>query len=193
MKPVKTILPSHHSMLQKALEQAMAPRVDPDIIRASASIEETAGKLLPYLAYQWAVGEAEGWSYAESDGAKRELLRRAVEIHRYRGTPHSIRLFFRTIGVGEVEILENIGLLKYNGKANYDGTYIHGGDGRSTWATYAIKLYQPITIDQAVLIRRILEKIAPKRSELTNLDYRQAAIRYNGVARFDGQYTYGEA
>lgn len=149
-------------------------------------VQESA---LPWLAEQFSLTDGDGWDLAESDEAKRELIRGAIELHRYKGTPWSIREILRRLGFGEIELIEGIGRLKYDGTKRYNGWYIHGDPG--SWPVYRVILNQPVTNDQAGSLIRTLESFAPVRCKLASLEYTRAAIRYNGTAGYDRTYNYG--
>lgn len=53
-----------------------------DIVDASA---------LPSLAEQFHVQELEGWLFAANEQEKRELIKQAIELHKYKGTPWAVR------------------------------------------------------------------------------------------------------
>lgn len=53
-----------------------------DIVDASA---------LPLLAQQFHIMGLEGWDFATTESEKRALLKQAVELHRYKGTPWAVR------------------------------------------------------------------------------------------------------
>ncbi|MBL0877907.1 phage tail protein I [Serratia ureilytica] len=148
-------------------------------------IDLTEVSALPWLAEQLSLTGDNGWSLAESDSARRAMLKNAIELHRYKGTPWSVREVIRRLGFGEVELKE-------------------GGDGldphiavqfpkETLWAVYRVMLRQPITNDQAKLLRRTLDAFAPARCALASLDFTAAAIRYNNTARYDGTYNHGSS
>ncbi len=66
---------------------------------------------------------------------QRELIKSAIELHRYKGTPWSIKEALRRIGFGGAEILEGVG--QY-----YDGTFLHNGtvtySGANNWANFRV-------------------------------------------------------
>ncbi|MEC4599540.1 phage tail protein I, partial [Burkholderia vietnamiensis] len=76
-----------------------------------------------------------------------------------------------------------------------DGAIVRNGEqyrGKAgAWAEYIVKLGRPVTRDQADKLWQAIERYAPARSKLTALDYTAVAIRHNGVATRDGQYTRG--
>lgn len=143
-------------------------------------------EFLELLAEKWSVTGYDGWLLA-----KRKLIKRAVELHRYKGTPWAMREIIRQLGFGEVEIIEGLFDKRRDGSFIRDGTYYHGD--RSKWAHYRVILQQAITNDQADLLRKTLRVFAPARCVLASLDYRQAALRHNGMAMRNGRFNRGTA
>ena len=78
---------------------------------------------LELLAEKWSVTGYDGWLLAESVEAKRKLIKRAVELHRYKGTPWAMREIIRQLGFGEVEIIEGLFDKRRDGSFIRDGTY----------------------------------------------------------------------
>lgn len=146
---------------------------------------------LERLAEKWSVTGFDGWLLAESKEAKRKLIKRAVELHRYKGTPWAMREIIRQLGFGEVEIIEGLGNQRYNGQSQYSGRYVYGA--KTAWANYVVILKHPVTRDQATLLRKTLRHFAPARCVLVSLDYQDVAIRYNGKASYNGNYNFGSA
>lgn len=146
---------------------------------------------LDLLAEKWSVTDFDGWLLAESEEAKRKLIKRAIELHRYKGTPWAMREIIRQLGFGEVEIIEGLGNQRYNGQSQYSGRYVYGA--KTAWASYVVILKQPVTRDQAALLRKTLRHFAPARCVLVSLDYQDVAIRYNGKATYNGNYNFGSA
>ncbi|AOJ06395.1 phage tail protein I [Burkholderia mayonis] len=155
-------------------------------------IDGVDASALPYLAEQFSVMGEDGWSLAESDDARRALIKGAIELHRYKGTPWAVREVIRRLGFGEVELVENIARVSYDGKRRYNGWMVHGDPG--LWAVYRVILRdRAITNDQAALLRATLAAFAPARCELASLEYREVPVRYNGAAHYDGQYNHGSS
>ncbi|ASG18562.1 phage tail protein I [Salmonella enterica] len=77
-----------------------------DIVDASA---------LPSLAEQFHVQGLEGWLFAVNEQEKRELIKQAIELHKYKGTPWAVRRV--------LEILSLPGTIsewfEYSGKAYF--------------------------------------------------------------------------
>ena len=148
-------------------------------------------EFLSLLAEKWSVTGYDGWLLAESEEAKRKLIKRAVELHRYKGTPWAIREIIRQLGFGEVEIIEGLFDKRHDGTFRRDGSYFHGD--RSKWAYYRVILQKVITNDQADLLRKTLRVFAPARCILAGLDYRTVSLRHNGKATRNGLYNRGTA
>ena len=147
--------------------------------------------ILPFLADQFSMLDEAAWLLAESADARRNLIKSAVELHRFKGTPWAIREVIRLLGFGEVGLQEGLGNKLHDGSIHRDGEYVHGDP--TAWARYRVFLTRPITNDQAALLRRLLLSVAPARCRLVSLDYTTVAIRHNGLARRDGQYNHGSS
>lgn len=148
-------------------------------------------QLLSVLADQFSLLDEAAWLLAESEDAKRNLIKSSAELHRYKGTPWAIREVIRLLGFGEITIQEGLSDQIYNGTITYQGNYVHGDP--ASWPLYRVFLERVITNDQAALVRRLLLSVAPARCRLVSLDYQAVAIRYNAVARHDGQYNHGSS
>ncbi|EFK3948374.1 phage tail protein I [Escherichia coli] len=145
---------------------------------------------LPWLGEQFSLS-GDGWELAESDDVRRMLIKAAIELHRYKGTPWSIREVIRRFGFGEVDLIEGTGRLSYDGNRSYNGLFVHGD--AAAWAVYRVILKQPITNDQAAMLRQTLAALAPARCHLASLEYQSVAIRYNNTAIHDGSYNHGSS
>ncbi|MEC5344690.1 phage tail protein I [Brenneria populi] len=145
---------------------------------------------LDSLAEQFSLTE-DGWQLAESEDARRAMIKSAIEMHRYKGTPWAVREVIRSLGFGEVELIEHIGRLNYDGVRSYNGHMVYGD--KTQWPVYRVLLQQPITNDQAQILRNTLEMIAPARCQLASLEYWGVPIRYNETASYDGNYNHGSA
>lgn len=145
---------------------------------------------LPWLGEQFSLS-GDGWELAESDDVRRMLIKAAIELHRYKGTPWSIREVIRRFGFGEVDLIEGTGRLSYDGNRSYNGLFVHGD--AAAWAVYRVILKQPITNDQAAMLRQTLAAFAPARCHLASLEYQSVAISYNNTAIHDGSYNHGSS
>lgn len=62
-------------------------------------VDLVAADALPALAAQFHVLGAEGWNAATNDAARRELIKAAIELHRYKGTPWAVRRALELLGL----------------------------------------------------------------------------------------------
>ncbi|OXI76697.1 phage tail protein I [Burkholderia sp. MS389] len=180
------LLPSNQTPLEAALARVLRPSVDPEILRTLWDADRCPTAWLPWLAWALAV---DGWELAESEDARRALVKGSMALHRKKGTPWAVREVIRRLGFGEVTIIEGRSGRRRDGSIVRNGEQLHGKP--SAWAEYIVKLEVPITRDQGDKLWRAIERYAPARSQLAALDYAAVPIRHNGVARRDGQYTRG--
>lgn len=147
---------------------------------------------LPILASSMSVDDIDGFWLAESDEARRNLIRGAYDLHRFKGTPWAIKEIVRRLGFGNATLIEGFGKKTHNGDIiKRDGTYNYGHSDR--WAYYRIIIHEPITAQQAILLRKTLSAFAPARCVLSAFDFTQASLRHNGQIVRDGQYSRGTA
>lgn len=155
-------------------------------------IDLVDGEHLPILATSMSVSGVDGYWLAESDEARRNLIKGAYELHRYKGTPWAVKEIIKRLGFGSATLIEGFGGKKHNGEiAKRDGRYAYGHSDR--WAYYRIIIHEPITIEQANLLRKTLSAFAPARCILSALDFTQASIWHNGKIIRNGKYTRGTA
>ncbi|UMO87193.1 phage tail protein [Pectobacterium sp. PL64] len=175
------------SVLASLLDGFDALQVEAVIVYLVDIVDSSA---LDALAEQFSLKE-DGWQLAESEDARRAMIKSAIERHRFKGTEWAVRDVIRSLGFGDVELIEHIGRLSYNGIRSYNGHMVYGD--QSKWPVYRVLLQQPITNDQAHMLRNTLEMIAPARCLLASLEYLGVPIRYNETASYDGSYNYGSA
>lgn len=68
-------------------------------------IDSVVSSALPHLAQQFHIMGNEGWQQARNEKDKRELIKKAIELHRYRGTKYSLEKVLAVLET-EVEIKE---------------------------------------------------------------------------------------
>lgn len=68
-------------------------------------IDNVHASALPHLAEQFHVAGLEGWSFAQTNVEKRTLIKRAIELHRYKGTTWAIKKVFEILSL-DAEIQE---------------------------------------------------------------------------------------
>lgn len=143
-------------------------------------IDTVDSRALPYLASQFDVLGYKGWALidpnaADVDTQRRELIKRAIELHRYKGTPWSIKEAARSIGFGNAEILEGL----FDGQGFYvDGSFACDGTvpvSGLNWACFSVVLdlggLQGITAARTALLRQLINEYKNARSYLVNLTF----------------------
>ena len=68
-------------------------------------VDAVDAQLLPELGRQFHLTGLEGWRLANTDEARRRLIKRSIALHRKKGTPWAVKEALRPVGVN-VEIIE---------------------------------------------------------------------------------------
>ncbi len=69
-------------------------------------IDSVNSSALPHLAEQFHVSGREGWSLVSTEAERRSLIKRAIELHRYKGTPWAVKQMLAVMGFSDTEIIE---------------------------------------------------------------------------------------
>lgn len=151
-------------------------------------VDQVKPAVLSHLAEQFSLTDELSWSLASTDATRRGLVKRSIELHRYKGTPWAIKQALAAIGYPVLELVEQA---EYHrewvaaGGRTLDGSWsldasatllppeAGGAVVRRTalnhWAEYAIRLNAvdgAWSREQQDRIRRIAEAYAPARSRL---------------------------
>ncbi|UCV02305.1 phage tail protein I [Dechloromonas denitrificans] len=186
MNQPATLLPPSSTPLERAIDRTGAARLaaQPAIIGGLWNAATCPVDLLPYLA--WAVSVDE-WDNLWSEEKKRAIIAEAPEIHRTKGTPSAIRRALAALGQPDAEITERTDYIRCDGSVICDGSHTCGG----RWATYRIRLFQPLTVGDAQLIKRTLEAVGRLSTQMLSLDFSAAAFRCDGSITCNGDYSCG--
>lgn len=128
---------------------------------------------LPLLASQFHVSGVEGWKFASTTQMKRNLLKSAIELHRYKGTPYSIKEALSKLGYPGAYFQEGVSDF-YDGTHTHDGSTTKGSEG---WAKF--KAFVPVDdpnnvpADVQAMITAIINEYKPVRCELISIMYIQ--------------------
>lgn len=133
----------HYEALEKLLERSLKLDLTRLLIYWLDMVEASA---LPHLAQQLHILGLEGWDYAVTESQKRELLKQAVELHRYKGTPWAVRQ----------------GLKRIDPNLDIEEWFQYGGE------PFYFRLTGPqkLTLAQAVKLFNTLEALKSLRSKL---------------------------
>lgn len=188
MTAPETLLPPSSTPLERALDQTAGARLAalPAVVASLWNADTCPAGLLPYLAWAMSVDEwNDGWGVEK----KRAVIKESRYIHQHKGTLSAIKRALTAIGQPGATVIERGNYIRHNGTALRDGTHTRAGSGG--WPSYRVILTQPVTIDMAQQIKRLLASVQRNCITLTAIDYKQAALRHNGSAIRDGAYTRG--
>lgn len=71
-------------------------------------IETVDASLLPLLAEQFDVLGYKGLRLATNESEQRQIIKRAIELHRYKGTLWAVKEALRSVGYGDCQIIEHV-------------------------------------------------------------------------------------
>jgi phage tail P2-like protein len=187
----------------RALEALVARLADLDLEPTLVyDFEHVAESALPHLGEQFHVMGAEGWRLATTEAQRRELLARAVALHRHKGTPWAIREALKALGFNDLEIEERLPSNRYDGSLTFSGAETYAAYG---WAQFRVVAdagdQQPITSAQTALIVETINAWKPARSHLVDVRHRASDIehvdvaeieQHQGVMTHDDQHRWGK-
>jgi P2-related tail formation protein len=137
-------------------------------------IDTVNADALPILAEQFDVIGYKGWRFVENEDVaqQRELIKAAIELHRYKGTPWCIKEALRKIGFGGAEIIEGVGQF-------YDGSFFHNAavtySGLANWACFRVIFdlgnLKGINAQQTADLQALIAAYKNARSKLVDLAF----------------------
>lgn len=181
-----SLLPPNVTLLERAIEKTQLRHSPPSSVPTLWNASTCPARMLPMLA--WA-SSIEDWDPQWSVDQQRTAIAATADIHRHKGTPAAIKKALEVRGHPDAILVERADCIRHDGSATRNGYRRRGGP--TQWATYRIILQRPITLDQAASITAMLDSVKRNCCHLVALDYTRAALRHNGYASRDGQYTRG--
>lgn len=143
-------------------------------------IDTVNASALPSLAAQFDVLGYKGYGLAQTEQQKRDVIKRAIELHRYKGTPWSIKEALKAIGYYNASIDERLVNPIY-----YDGIYNHNGSqfyGPGHWADFRVKIDlgndQGVTAQSASDAVKLILEYKNVRSRLRDVSYQSTLVEY---------------
>jgi len=115
------------------------------------NIDHVVSDALPALAEQFDVLGYKGMRLAKTEDDKRQIIKRAIELHKYKGTPWAVREAMKSVGFEDVEINEGVS----GHWANFSITLLTAGVG--------------ITDSSIAELRKMIEEYKPQRSNLVDI------------------------
>lgn len=188
MNQPATVLPPSSTPLERAVDLTAAQRLAalPAVVASLWNADTCPPAILPYLAWAMSVDEwNDGWGIDK----KRAVIKESRHIHQHKGTLSAIKRALAAIGQPGATVIERGNYIFHNGSALRNAS--HTREGAGGWASYRVILTQPVTIDMALQIKRLLAAVKRNCVTLTAIDYKQAALRRNGLTRYNAAYTRG--
>lgn len=174
---------------------------------------------LPILAKQFDMLGFNGWVLCDTEDQRRTLIKRAIELKKYRGTPWSVIEALKSVGFYDVQIQEGVSGALYDGTYTYDGTITYGG---GNWANFRLNLLdlgeqKGFSEGDLILITDVVNKYKAARcklldiilsatvsdyfdtisdddftinAEFTDTDEFNVNHFYNGTGLYDGSWLY---
>ena len=108
------------------LEQLFAERLtglDLSVLLVNL-VDKVEASALAWLGKQFSLF-GDGWELAKDETAHRELIKTAIEIHRYKGTPWAIRQALAVLGFSDAVLIEHSGYRSHDGGFRHDGSDIY--------------------------------------------------------------------
>ena len=107
-------------------------------------IELVAADHLPLLAESRSLMDEDGYGLATNDVARRRLIKQAIKLHRKKGTPYAVKLFLKSIGMGETRLHEGGSHKQHDSTIKYrDGFHLRGS--ADNWAYFQVEfLTEPV-------------------------------------------------
>jgi len=134
-------------------------------------VDSAPESALYHLADQFGVLGWAGWRLAATVAARRALIKKAIVLHRKKGTVFAIKEAVRAVGFDSAEIREGVGV-------DYDGTYVYDGSityAGGNWATFrvtvAVGADVSITPELAANMRALIEEYKNARSHLIDVSF----------------------
>jgi phage tail P2-like protein len=179
-------------------------------------IDTCPADALPFLAYQFDVEGYKGMKWADTEQKQRDLIKKAIELHRFKGTRWAVAESLKVLGYDDVLVEDHLpgniydGTHYYNGGINYDSPH---------WAMFRVIIYiaSNFTWDNTLYpdiitlvneyknVRSHLLYIAagdrqtesvPATDDFAITDFAMAysdsfqSLTYNGAVNFDGTHTF---
>jgi P2-related tail formation protein len=114
-------------------------------------IDQVDVKALPALAEQFDVLGYKGWKLAATEADQRALIKKAIELHRFKGTRWAVSEAMKSIGFTDAQIIEHVS---------------------GHWANFKVQLFNqsvPITAQSINDLHRMIEEYKNTRSNLVEI------------------------
>lgn len=159
-------------------------------------IDTVPANILPFLADQLDVAGIRGIAVADTEEQQREIIRRSIELHRYKGTVWGVREAIKSVGFVDVEIIEGVDapIQTYAGGITHNGAVTYSSGGESPF-NFSIVIdasdVSRLTPEKRGQLVKMVNEYKNVRSRLVSIVYRET-IRptYNGRVDYDATIDY---
>lgn len=150
-------------------------------------IDTVDASALYSLAKQFDLLGFKGWRLVSTEQERRELIKKAIELHRYKGTPYAIREAVKAVGFFDIQIIEGGGV-QYNATVAHDGSVTYGS---ADWALFRVIIdlgtVKGITAEAIFNLVSLINEYKNVRSTLIETGFRSTIIEDSPVSEDTGQ------
>lgn len=117
-------------------------------------IDTVDADAIPYLAEQFDVLGYKGFRLATTDQEKREIIKKSIELHRYKGTPWAVKESLISIGFGDAVLEEHV---------------------EGHWANFRVSIdlgERPLGVVEINDLTQMISEYKNARSHLVDLSYK---------------------
>lgn len=136
-------------------------------------IDTVPASALPYLAEQFDVLGIKGWKYVSTEAEQRALIKKAIELHKYKGTPWSIKEAIKSVGVNECTIIEGGITIIHDSSYYYDSSITYDYTG---WAVFRVLIdfdsFANANIGPLTELRDLILEYKNERSHLIDISFK---------------------
>ena len=180
------VLPSGSTALERAIVYAYDGQPTPTVIENLSDVDVADARLLNHLAYG---ANVDAWSSNWNESLKRAALRNAHAIQARKGTVWAVREALKALGQGDAQIIERVAARYYDSGDQWDARLIWD-DEAPDWATFAIRLRQPVTDAQGRLIIDAVSAVKPARCHLIYIDFAADLLRWDSGQKWNSGFTW---
>lgn len=181
-----SLLPKQYEQLEHALEDAGGTRLSA-IQSQVATLWNADTCPEHHLAHLAAALSVDFWDDAWPAARKREMIRRAPELHRLKGTPAGLVEALSILGHPNSYLTERVAW-QHDGAHKRDGRINYGGPLK--WYEFDVHLQSGRTVGAGALtvLRRYIESFKAAHARLRRIYY--GARKHDGTHKRDGTISY---
>lgn len=156
--------------------------------------------LLPFFAEQFDVLGYKGWRLAQTEDDRRGIIKRSIELHRYKGTEWAIKESLKSIGFSDIELIKT----GYDHWAKFGIKITNGTTQLTDSAVFditqmVVEYKRAVCVLEEILITIQVEDVLYVDDSIARVDVAISAsdnlvlsgtIKYDGETEFDGAYSF---